>query len=114
MISRTYSGVTMLCFTSTTCPELVDPGPGFNCVSHEGRGAGALAPVAELQAGTRTPTRRIPSKPNKYSGKWNKRFDIDVSSFLVVAAWRKWALSSRISGHTWSYFLRKGASGPAP
>src|SRR5882762_5362987 len=86
MTSRMYSGVTMLCFTSTTCsPELVDPGPGFNCVSHEGRGAGALVPVAGLQAGTRTPTRRIPSKPNKQRGQRNKRLDIDVSSSLVAA-----------------------------
>src|SRR2546426_8484648 len=82
MTSRMYSGVTMLCFTSTTCsPELVDPGPGFNCVSHDGRGAGALALVAGLQAGARTPTTRIPSKPNKHLRKPNKCLDIDIPHF---------------------------------
>src|SRR5260370_31491175 len=86
MTRRMYSGVTMLCFTSTACsPELVDPGAGFNCVSHDGRGAGALAPVAELQAGTRATSTRIPSKPNKHSSPWNERLDIHGSPFLLVA-----------------------------
>src|SRR6266481_4060391 len=120
MTSRMYSGVTMSCFTSTTCsPELVDPGSGFNCVSHEGRGAGALAPVAGLQAGTRTPTRRIPSKPNKDSGKRNKRLDIDVSPFLVVGAsrrratWRKWAChQGSVGTHGDTSFARVPAGRP--
>src|SRR2546428_11824213 len=64
MTSRMYSGVTMLCFTSTPCsPELVDPGPGFNCVSHDGRGAGALAPVAGLQAGPELQPREYRASP---------------------------------------------------